>query len=1119
MSSPFLAAPESSWVASNDLAFALLDAFPVSRGHTLVIPRRLIATWFDATPEERAAIFALVDDVKRRLDSELRPDGYNIGINAGEAAGQTVMHLHVHVIPRFRGDVEDPRGGVRHVIPGKGNYLLGARRPLATGGTADPFLHHLTPLFAAAAEIAILAAFVQESGLDQLEGEVFRALERGARVRLITGDYLHITQATALVHLLDWASGNSALSEDGSRRGSFETRVVEVESLPSESRSFHPKSWRFEGPAFGAAFVGSSNISRSALRAGIEWNLRVDRHRDPDAYQAVVAAFERWWTTARPLTADWVEAYARRAGTASKQLPLGEEEATPLAAPPPPHAIQEEALAELKRCREEEHWGRALVVLATGLGKTYLAALDVVQWASLHGRMPRVLVLAHREELLFQVAKTFRRLLRERAPRFTWFSGALSDLDGDVVLASVQKLSRPDHLPRLTPDRFDYVIVDEVHHGTAPSYRGILDRIEPSFLLGLTATPERADGADLLGLFDDHVAYRADLGTGIESKLLVPFSYWGLRDDTDFGKVSFRNRRFDPGELESAIDTEPRLLKLLEAWQSHPGSRTLVFCCSIRHAENACQFLVSRGVRAVALHSGPTSAPREQALADLVSGKLDALCTVDLFNEGVDLPDVDRVVMLRPTESPVVFLQQLGRGLRVSGSKERLTVLDFVGNHRVFLDRVRTLLSLGPAPTELRDFIEGTAAPRLPSGCSIHIELEAKSLLASLLPPRQERDRTVTSRSQGGARQPSPASSTGWGIARPHSGLRTVDGSTSSPPAEGPDRGRDSRPSDRGGPARSKCWRDQVLLQDGDPGGACRRRALLRSIPVSDLSAGASLLRRSLRAGPRYRGRARALRPSHRGPPAFRGLLAEESHPRVGVRPGQAMVCAQGGSWSPASLPPSPGRRPHRGARAAWTIGAGIRDRRSETAGGSFRAKVSEPADRSSCFLPHRAAPEIPEACRRTILDGSHLLPSTLKSGLQCRHNPMPATSCRPPAPVVRHRRRRSPAQRSTSASGAPPTVSASGREGPAQVAPALKACSSPFPTLRAAAGAPRTRSTSPEAEHVRLPVEAPVKAVRGARHRRLDGWRKSLFATATGWSCFARGISAAELDGKVALL
>lgn len=185
-------------------------------------------------------------------------DGYNIGINAGEAAGQTVMHLHIHVIPRYRGDVDDPRGGLRHLLPGKGNYLEERSCPLTTGGTDDPFLRHLAPLFARTTDAAILAAFVQESGLKLLESHVFLALARGARIRLITGDYLHITQAAALTDLLDWMDGNAALTQTDTPRGTFEARFIEVSALPFPTRSFHPKSWRFEGPGFGAAFVGSS---------------------------------------------------------------------------------------------------------------------------------------------------------------------------------------------------------------------------------------------------------------------------------------------------------------------------------------------------------------------------------------------------------------------------------------------------------------------------------------------------------------------------------------------------------------------------------------------------------------------------------------------------------------------------------------------------------------------------------------------------------------------------------------------------------------------------------------------------------------------------------------------
>ncbi|NOK04045.1 DEAD/DEAH box helicase family protein [Myxococcus xanthus] len=728
MNSPFLSVPESQWVAANTFAFAIRDGFPVSPGHTLVIPRRRVATWFDATTEEQRAIFELVDEVKRGLDGELHPDGYNIGINVGAAAGQTVLHLHVHVIPRFQGDMDDPRGGVRHVIPGKGNYLAGRNKPLATGGLGDPFLHHLEPLFADAVEISVLAAFVQDSGLELLRESVEAALTRGATVRILTGDYLAITQADALRRLLDWMEEDAALQAEPGR-GRFEARVVEVEKL--QLTSFHPKSWRFLGTGLAVAYVGSSNISRAALKTGVEWNLRVERDRDPQAWNEVVDAFEGWWSRASPLDANWVEQYARRAPVARLRLPAGETEPE---APLPrrePHSLQRQALGALAHGRREGRQ-RALVVLATGLGKTLLAALDVEQFSQERGRASRVLFLAHREELLVQAAETFRR--QQHHLRFGWYVGQRAQLAGDVVFASVQKLSRPEDLHALRlAAAFDYVIVDEVHHATAASYRAILACVEPAFMLGLTATPERADEGDVLGLFDDHLAWRSDLGEGIHEGLLAPFEYFGLKDTVPYENIPWKSRRFDVALLTQAVETEARMRTLWRAWQKHPASRTLVFCCSISHAHFVRQWLGGQGIRAVAVHAGAGSADRAQSLRQLANGTLDAICAVDLFNEGVDVPSIDRVVMLRPTESPVVFLQQLGRGLRKAEGKERVILIDFVGNHRLFLDRLRTLLAVGKPPVSLRDFLTSDRQPALPAGCTVEVELEAKEMLRHFL--------------------------------------------------------------------------------------------------------------------------------------------------------------------------------------------------------------------------------------------------------------------------------------------------------------------------------------------------------------------------------------------------
>jgi len=740
MESPFLSLPESFWVARNPLVIAFRDLYPVSEGHTLIVPRRVIATWFEATREEQLAILELLDEVKADLDATIGPDGYNVGFNSGAAAGQTIEHLHLHVIPRFDGDVPDPTGGVRHVIPGRGNYRVERAEPLITGGTENPLLRELRPLLRRAREIAIVAAFVQDSGLRVLEEDLLTALEEGARIRLVTGDYLNITQERALRRLLDWErrtiAYSSTLEEEEDEpplSGTLEVRIVETASLPHPTRAFHPKSWRFEGEGFAAALVGSSNISHSALRTGIEWNVRIDRWFDPEAYERVCTAYEELWNRARPLDEPWLAGYHENVRTTAHPMPPGEEDEEPLEEPLTPNILQQRALDAVAACRAEGG-RRALVVMATGLGKTWFAAFDRRAFAEETGAPARVLFLAHRRELLSQAADTFRTAFPEDSIGF--FVGAAGDLDADLVFASVQKLARRERLNTLPPDRYDYVIVDEVHHAAAASWRRIIAHLEPRFLLGLTATPDRADEEDILGLFDDHLPYRADLGEGIEEGLLVPFHYQGLKDTVDYAPIPWRNRRFDPAVLEEKIQTQQRMETLWHAWGEHPGRRTLVFCCSIAHAEFTCRWLAERGVRVSSVHSGPESDDRDDCLAALAKGKLDALCSVDLFNEGVDLPAVDRVVMLRPTESPVVFLQQLGRGLRVHEEVEFLQVIDFVGNHRVFLDRVRRLLSLTarPTATSLRDYLTSGVEPELPAGCSIEVELEAKDMLARLLP-------------------------------------------------------------------------------------------------------------------------------------------------------------------------------------------------------------------------------------------------------------------------------------------------------------------------------------------------------------------------------------------------
>lgn len=738
--SPFLDAPSSSWLAANRSAFALSDRHPVSRGHSLVVPRRLISSWWELAGQERDDIWDLVDEVKALLDARFIPDGYNVGFNAGAAAGQTVEHLHVHVIPRFEGDVADPRGGIRWVLPDKANYLAPGsqpppRVPLRLIDSLDDRTLKLELVRCLINEsfdrVDLLISFILRSGLDLVERHLRDAIDRGADIRVLTTDHLTITHPDALVRLLDL--GRRAEPADG--RGRMRLRVFQ-----DPLTSFHPKAYLFwsSGTRLGRGFVGSNNLSRSGIQDGVEWSLQTAE------IASLVAAFERLWDDPRSTAVDdsWIKLYAGHfleqvrvvADTAMASPPavprVTEATDDPERDAPTPSPIQVEALAALDATRTAGHRS-GLVVMATGLGKTWLAAFD-----SGRPEFPRVLFVAHREEILTQARDVFRAV-RSNA-RLGFFTATEKAIDADVVFATVQTLHR--HLGSFTTAAFEYVVVDEFHHASARTYRRVLNHFEPRFLLGLTATPERFDGADLLALCGDNLVYRCDLVDGVERNELAPFRYWGVADTVDFTPIPWRNGRFDPAALEAAVATEERASAAHREWRTRAGERTLAFCSSIRHADYMARHFRNLGVAATALHSESEIGLRTRAVDQLERGELAVLFTVDLFNEGVDLPYVDTVLLLRPTESPVVFLQQLGRGLRVAAGKDHLDVVDFVGNHRAFLAPLRTLLSLrlGRTPTnrELLDAVRSQSLV-LPTGCSIEYSLQAVELLEILVRERR----------------------------------------------------------------------------------------------------------------------------------------------------------------------------------------------------------------------------------------------------------------------------------------------------------------------------------------------------------------------------------------------
>lgn len=586
-------------------------------------------------------------------------------------------------------------------------------RQLVTGGS-DPFLPHLSAAFTWATQADLAVAFVKATGLRLLLPDLESAIDAGApqRVRVLTSDYLDVTDPEALRLLL-------LLQERG----------AEVRIYTTQAGSFHIKAYifaRIEGQCVvaGAAFIGSSNISRQALQDGLEWNYRVTFPGDPgflEARQRFDELFDHPNTVA--LSDAWIEAYERRRIPPSQPIEPGSEEKE---APPEPTTIQSEALAALAESRAAGY-RRGLVVLATGLGKTWLAAFDAVRMGA-----RRILFVAHREEILAQAAATFVRILPSR--RIGFYTGRQRDADVDVLCASVQTLAKVQHLERFATGHFDYVVVDEFHHAAAGTYRQLLAHFVPSFLLGLTATPDRSDQSDILSLCDDNLVYSCHLFAGIEAGLLSCFHYHGIQDESiDYREVPWRNGRFDPEQLSAKLATLARARHALREWQSKAGQRTLAFCVSTRHADFMAEQFSRAGVPAAAVYSG-SRLGRAEALEALHDGTLRVVFSVDLFNEGVDLPSIDTVMMLRPTESKILFLQQLGRGLRRSEGKPHLVVLDFIGNHRSFLHKPQALFGVGPTYRALASFARKAErhALDLPAGCYVNYDLAIIDFLKSL---------------------------------------------------------------------------------------------------------------------------------------------------------------------------------------------------------------------------------------------------------------------------------------------------------------------------------------------------------------------------------------------------
>ncbi len=658
------------------------------------------SSWDAADAPLLAAIAELAATARRKLretypDSTIRTEQ----IEPPPAGGPFPLELKITALAAWR-DTSTPTSTEIH------------DRALIRGED-DPLLAHLAACVPHAQSIDIAVAFVMDGGVQRLRPYFEELLQRGGKLRLLTGDYMDATEPDGLQSLLDL-------------QGDRTLRVFE-----SRGSSFHPKSYIFRWKdEEGTAFVGSSNLSRTALGHGVEWNYRVISSRDQAGFQSVRDAFERLFEhrSTVALTQEWIQSYRQRRRADAPRLAGIEPEVAP---PPKPHGIQEEALRALRATRDEGNRA-GLVVLATGLGKTWLSAFDSQGFE-------RVLFVAHREEILEQALSTFRRI--RPSATLGRYMGQQRNADAAILFASVQTLSRKEHLERFASDHFDYIVVDEFHHAESPTYRRILERFTPKFLLGLTATPERTDGADLLALCGNNLVYSCNLVDGVRQELLCPFDYYGVPDEIDYSRVPWRRTSFDEEELTRAAATETRAQNALEQLEKRGGKRALGFCVSQRHADFMRDFFNRHGKRAASVHAGPTSDPRANSMDALRQGELDIVFCVDMFNEGLDVPEIDSVLMLRPTESRILWLQQFGRGLRKAEGKV-LRVIDYIGNHKTFLDKPRALfgalLGIGESTEALRNALLRARNNELdlPPGCSVTYDVQAIDLLEKLLPRR-----------------------------------------------------------------------------------------------------------------------------------------------------------------------------------------------------------------------------------------------------------------------------------------------------------------------------------------------------------------------------------------------
>lgn len=561
-----------------------------------------------------------------------------------------------------------------------------------------------------------LVSFIKWAGIRIFRKELEAFTASGRELRIITTSYLGATDAKAVEYLASLPNTEVKLSYN------------------TERERLHAKSYLFlRNTGFHTGYIGSSNLSRSALTNGLEWNLKITSQEIPHIINKSLSTFETYWAS------DDFERFDGQAESTEK-LNRALRQQKGLDSPDVSHyfeitpfAHQKDILEQLAVERDVHQRFRNLVVAATGTGKTLISAFDFQRFLKAKPNA-HFLFVAHREEILRQAREAYRGVLRNNAFGELWVGGQLPEHYRQLFV-SIQTLNNQLDQLKLTEGYYDYIVIDEVHHIAASSYRAVLEHFSPEILLGLTATPERHDGGDILSDFGGVIAAELRLPEAINRRHLCPFQYFGIDDDTDLRTIPWSRGRYDVVQLtnlythnQSRVDKILRSLR--EIVTDISSMKALAFCVSREHAAFMVEQLLLHGIKADVLTSD-NSHERQQKQQAIRSGQINVLCVVDIFNEGVDIPEVDTLLFLRPTESLTIFLQQLGRGLRLADDKDCCTVLDFVGNSRPeydFANKFRALVgkSERPITEELKQ-----GFPHAPLGCRIELTKKTQEMVLS----------------------------------------------------------------------------------------------------------------------------------------------------------------------------------------------------------------------------------------------------------------------------------------------------------------------------------------------------------------------------------------------------